>query len=81
MSDDIDDRPLWEGPVMGSKYKVKVLPIGTSIFTAELQIYSQDDELLYRREVTANRNLPEGAGPGDFKNWNMAVIDWILNKA
>lgn len=81
MSDDIDDRPIWEGEVMGSRYKVKVLPIGTATFTAELNIYNRDDELLYKREVPANRNLPEGASPGDYQLWYKVVMDWIVNKS
>ena len=78
MSDEVDTRPLWEGGVWG-KYQVKVVPIGEATFRANLMIYDLNDMLLYQREVLANRNLPDGAGQPEYKQWQKIVTDWILN--
>jgi|DEB0MinimDraft_6_1074348.scaffolds.fasta_scaffold152594_2 hypothetical protein len=80
MSDEIDDRPLWEGGILG-KYQIKVVPIGDATFRANLMIYNLDEELLFQKEVLANRNLPEGAGQNEYKQWQKVVTDWVLNKS
>ena len=80
MSDEVDDRPIYEGEIFG-KYKIRVLPIGDAIFRANLVIYNLDDEILYQREVLADRNLEAGAGEKEYKQWQRIVIDWVLNKS
>jgi len=77
---DLDERPLWTGQIMG-KYNIVVLPIGEAVFTANLMIYNLDDEVVYQKEVPANRNLPEGASQREYAQWQKVVTDWVLNKS
>ena len=80
MSEELDERPLYTGSVMG-KYNIVVLPIGDATFSANLMIYNKEDELLFQKEVPANRNLPDGASQKEYAQWQKTVMDWILNKS
>lgn len=75
---DLDERPLWTGQILG-KYTIVVLPIGEAVFTANLLIYNLDNEVVYQKEVPANRNLEEGAGQKEYARWQQVVTDWVLN--
>lgn len=74
------DEPIWEGGIFG-KYKIKVMPIGEAVFRANLEVYDLEDNLLFQKEVLANRNVEGGANQKEYQNWQKTITDWVLNKS
>lgn len=76
---ELDTRPIWEGPIGNTDYKVSIKPVGANVHRAILHIYRNDDVHLYEKEVAVDRRLPAGGNQTHIEEWNKIIYNWVAN--
>lgn len=75
----MDTRPIWDGPIGNSGWKVEILPIAEHMTRGTLYIKDVNGDTRYQTEVPVTRSNPLGGTPTDMAQWNRTVTTWFHN--
>lgn len=76
-----DTRPIYEGPLGNTSYKISILPIGENMNRGNLHILNSEDVSLYQREVSVTRREPFGGTKANMAEWQKVINSWLHNNS
>ena len=76
-----DTRPIWEGQVGNTQWRVVIVPIGDNMNRGNLTIRDVEDNIFYQKEVSVTRREPLGGTKEDMAQWSKVVKTWLRNFA
>jgi hypothetical protein len=74
-----DTRPIWEGIVGSTPWRVVIEPIGNNMNRGNLTIRDSKENVHYQREVAVTRREPLGGTPANMAEWQKVITTWIHN--
>jgi hypothetical protein len=77
----MDTRPIWEGPVGNTQWRVVIVPIGDNMNIGNLTIRDFEDNIFYQKQVSVTRREPLGGTRENMAEWNRVINTWVHNNA
>ena len=76
-----DTRPIWEGPIGNTQWRVVIVPIGDNMNIGNLTIRDFEDNIFYQKQVSVTRREPLGGTRENMAEWNRVINTWVHNNA